>query len=64
MPIAAAIYDKNRVQGLVNPVLQELSPHVQDVIDDVEEQVDIVWDYKGKLESIANQLERVQHAPH
>ena len=49
LPIVAAIYDKYRVQGLVKPVLQELSPHVQDIINDVEKQVDVVWDYNGKL---------------
>jgi hypothetical protein len=56
LPIAASIYNKDLVQGLVEPVLQELGSHVQDVIDDVEEQVDVVWDNEAKLESEADQL--------
>jgi delta 1-pyrroline-5-carboxylate dehydrogenase len=64
LSITAAIYDKHRVQRLIKQVLQELGAHVQDVIYDVKEQVDIVWDYKGKLESEADQLESIQHAPH
>jgi hypothetical protein len=63
LPITASIYDKDRVQGLVKPVLQEFGAHCQNVVDDVEEQVDVVWHYKGKLESEADQLERVQHTP-
>jgi hypothetical protein len=64
LTIAASIYDNDRVQGLVKPVLQEFGTHCQNVVDDVEEQVDVVWHYDGKLESETDQLERVQHAPH